>query len=132
MYWTQLRIISGCRSCQHRCFGLWKSWTSSCRKPAAIGECWHCCRFRYTKRNKFVSILDTTADSGLGITSILVTPTTTTGPSTATSSPAPNGTGWSSPGAVAGYTIAGLAVAIIACFFGWRQYVYAKRADRKR
>jgi hypothetical protein len=41
-----------------------------------------------------------------------------------------NHSGWSSPGAIAGYTIAGVAVGTIALFLVWRQCAYARRADK--
>jgi hypothetical protein len=43
-----------------------------------------------------------------------------------------NGSGWSSPGVIAGCTITGIVISVIALIFAWRQCVYARRADRRR
>jgi hypothetical protein len=54
--------------------------------------------------------------------------TSTSATNTPDSSPPVHNSGWSSPGAVAGYTIAGGAIAALGAFFAWRQWRYTRKA----
>jgi len=53
-------------------------------------------------------------------------PTTSSGSSSSSGS----GSGFSSPGAIAGYAIAGLVIAFITACVGWKQYSLARRHRR--
>jgi hypothetical protein len=83
-----------------------------------------------TTDNSATTATDKSAATATG-NSILSTPATTSGPATPASSSGSNNPAWSSPGAVAGYTIAGVVLTAIGAFFGYRQWKLAKEADKR-